>query len=311
MAVESETKVFSIARPSSSGLWFVAALSGLPLLIVLIVALTALRPEKVWLDVERDGLRVSGSMYGRLIANPDATLARRLTANDTPGYWPKLRTNGIGLPNYLAGWFRLENGEKALLFVSDWSRTVLVPTHEDYVLIASPGDADGFLAALQAQKPAPEVSRISEPERFPLAPAAATSIRSWAPLLGGVGAVTVSIAVVLTALLFAGRGGQFEVSPEGLRIRGPYGKLIPRDAMDVKAARAVDPAKDTAYRLQLRTNGIGMPGYSAGWFRLKGGAKALVFLTDRRRAIAIPTNLGYSVIVSPAEPEQFLAALRG
>jgi hypothetical protein len=37
----------------------------------------------------------------------------------------------------------------------------------------------------------------------------------------------------------------------------------------------------------------------------------LVYLTDRTRAVAIPTNLGFSVLVSPADPENFLAALRG
>ena len=55
--------------------------------------------------------------------------AASLGSNDTPGYWPKLRTWGTGLPNYQAGWFLLQNGEKALLFVTDWSRTVAVSTN--------------------------------------------------------------------------------------------------------------------------------------------------------------------------------------
>jgi PH (Pleckstrin Homology) domain-containing protein len=40
-------------------------------------------------------------------------------------YKPKWRTNGTGLPNYKAGWFRLQNGQKALLFVGDPRQVVL------------------------------------------------------------------------------------------------------------------------------------------------------------------------------------------
>jgi hypothetical protein len=123
MAVESETKVFPIARPKSAGYRFVVALACLPLFPPFILAFILLSPVKVWLGIEKDGLRIGGTMYGRLIAHPDATSARRFTANDTPGYWPERRTNGIGLPNYQAGWFRLKNGEKALLFVSDFEPT--------------------------------------------------------------------------------------------------------------------------------------------------------------------------------------------
>jgi hypothetical protein len=56
--------------------------------------------------------------------------------------------------------------------------------------------------------------------------------------------------------------------------------------------------------------GTGLPGYRAGWFRLKNGERALVYLTDDRRAVYVPTTAGYSVLVSPGEPDQFLAALR-
>ena len=104
----------------------------------------------------------------------------------------------------------------------------------------------------------------------------------------------------------------YEINGHSFRFadRGLYGRLIPRDAMDLKQARAVDLRNDASYRGLWRTNGIGMPGYSEGWFRLKGGEKALMFLTDPTRAVTIPTNLGYSVLISPADPENLLAALR-
>ena len=62
---------------------------------------------------------------------------------------------------------------------------------------------------------------------------------------------------------------------------------------------------------RLRTLGTGLPGYRAGWFRLRNGEKALLYLTDESRAVYVPTTAGYSVIVSPQDPDAFLAALKG
>jgi hypothetical protein len=55
--------------------------------------------------------------------------------------------------------------------------------------------------------------------------------------------------------------------------------------------------------------GTGMPGYQAGWFRLRNGDKALLYLTDRSKAVYVQTTEGYGVVVSPSEPDKFLSAL--
>ena len=59
-----------------------------------------------------------------------------------------------------------------------------------------------------------------------------------------------------------------------------------------------------------RRMGTGLPGYQAGWFRLRNGEKALLYLTDRARAVYIPTTAGYSLLLSPADPDGFLSQLR-
>jgi hypothetical protein len=56
--------------------------------------------------------------------------------------------------------------------------------------------------------------------------------------------------------------------------------------------------------------GTGLPGYSAGWFSLRNGEKALLFVTDRSRVVRIPTRDGYSLMVSPRHPQAFMEALR-
>jgi hypothetical protein len=97
MALERAPKVFPVARRSRSALWFTVAVAGLPLLLGLIVApFTVVRPEKVWLEVGQAGLRITGSVNGQSIAHAETTFARRLTGDDTPGYWPKLRSPDSG-----------------------------------------------------------------------------------------------------------------------------------------------------------------------------------------------------------------------
>lgn len=55
-------------------------------------------------------------------------------------------------------------------------------------------------------------------------------------------------------------------------------------------------------RPALRLNGIGLPGYSGGWFRLRNGSKAFVALT-RDDAVLLNMNSGYSLIFSLQEPD--------
>jgi hypothetical protein len=56
---------------------------------------------------------------------------------------------GTGLPGYAAGWFRLTNGERALLYVTTRERVLYVPTQAGYALLLSPSDPDGMLADLR------------------------------------------------------------------------------------------------------------------------------------------------------------------
>lgn len=56
--------------------------------------------------------------------------------------------------------------------------------------------------------------------------------------------------------------------------------------------------------------GTGLPGYRAGWFRLRNGEKALLYVTDGSRAVYIPTNRGYSLLLSSQNPERLVNRLR-
>ncbi len=102
-----------------------------------------------------------------------------------------------------------------------------------------------------------------------------------------------------------------EVSDAGVRVRSPiYGQLIPAAMVRGRDARVVNLSDDRALRLAGRTNGIGLPGYAAGWFRLRDGGRALVFLTARERVVHIPTRDGVQLLVSVRDPEALLRSLQ-
>ncbi|HSA56551.1 MAG TPA: PH domain-containing protein [Gemmatimonadaceae bacterium] len=142
---------------------------------------------------------------------------------------------------------------------------------------------------------------------FPIAPA--TSRYLW--FLVPVVLIMLGALLVLTISIRGGRASRFEVTEEGLRLRGDlYGRMIPRSQLRVEEARPVDLSREPGLRPSWRTLGTGLPGYQGGWFRLRNGEKALLYLTDRTKAVYVPTTSGYSVLLSPRDPDAFLDALR-
>jgi hypothetical protein len=103
----------------------------------------------------------------------------------------------------------------------------------------------------------------------------------------------------------------FEVSEGALTIRGDiYGRTIPRSKLIADDARIIDLKIDRDHRPKWRTNGCGLPGYASGWFRLANGEKALVFMTKSDAVVYIPTTKGYSLLLSPKDPNRLLEALQ-
>ena len=145
-------------------------------------------------------------------------------------------------------------------------------------------------------------------EAFPIAPASSRSLWFFIPMV----LVLFAAAAALLMTGLGSRRARYELSPAGLSLRGDlYGRrLIPASDLLGGAARIVNLDREPELSLRWRTMGTGLPGYKAGWFRLANGEKALVSLTDKQRAVYVPTARGFSLLLSPAEPDRFLAALR-
>lgn len=129
--------------------------------------------------------------------------------------------------------------------------------------------------------------------------------------------VIVSAAITLLTVGLFGYIGMtmnhmfIETSPDSIRIRIPmYSKTIKRSDIFADQVKVVDMNAPGSPRLGMRTNGIGLPGFQGGWFRLAGGGKVLAAVTDRTNVVVIPTKLGYDVMASVKNPEALIASLR-
>jgi len=106
------------------------------------------------------------------------------------------------------------------------------------------------------------------------------------------------------------RNTKFELTDGGLQIRGEiYRRFIPKSSLVREDAKMLDLNAEREYQPRLRTNGIGLPGYNAGWFKLRNGKKALLFITDPSRVVYIPSKEGYAVLLSTSQPEEFLTLI--
>ena len=129
-------------------------------------------------------------------------------------------------------------------------------------------------------------------------------------IFGILAVVMVGIAVLMVMFAHSSRNLRFEVGASALAIKGDiYGRTIPYSQLVVSDAEILN-LKDSEYRTKWKRNGSALPGFRSGWFTLRNGHKALVFLTDQTRAVRVPTRDGYELIVSPGEPSEFLAALK-
>jgi hypothetical protein len=148
-------KVFGII-PSSSGVYTFIWVFGVVMVLVLVgvivmFAFFGYQSKHAAFTVSDEGLRIGPGIYGRFIPREDirAEEVRAINLNIESAYKPRWRTNGAGLPGFSVGWFKLQNNEKALLFVTDRANVVYIPTTENYSVLLSVEDGPGFVAALQ------------------------------------------------------------------------------------------------------------------------------------------------------------------
>lgn len=95
-----------------------------------------------------------------------------------------------------------------------------------------------------------------------------------------------------------------------LRVNIPlYSNEIDTDLVDFAQARVVNLIKEPEYAAKWRTNGLGLPGYSLGWFSLNHGVKALLSVTESEDVILLPISRDRVILVSVIDADEALAKL--
>jgi hypothetical protein len=144
-------------------------------------------------------------------------------------------------------------------------------------------------------------------ETFEMVPASAKAM--W--LLGGISLFLIALLVLFGFLAYSTRNAKFEVTTDGLRIRGDlYGRFIPASHLVLEEAEHLNLRHKGPYRPTWRKMGTGLPGYLSGWFKLKNGEKGLLYVTDHSRVVKLPTRDGYTLLLSVEDPHRFLEALK-
>lgn len=121
------------------------------------------------------------------------------------------------------------------------------------------------------------------------------------------------LPVVLAGLSLAMRRRHVELRDGVLDVRAAmFRQRTPVTELDLARARIVDLEERTELRPGLKTNGMSLPGFKAGHFRMHGSlGKVFCLLTDRRRVLWLPMRGGgRHLLLSLAHPQALLDALQ-
>lgn len=123
------------------------------------------------------------------------------------------------------------------------------------------------------------------------------------------GLVTVAAVAVLT---FWGLGRrQVQLDGRHLAVKAALFKhTVDVGDVDIERARIVDLDERTELRPVLKTFGMALPGFQAGWFAQRDRSRSFCLITSRRRVLWLPTRTGKSLLLSLERPEALLSALR-
>lgn len=89
-----------------------------------------------------------------------------------------------------------------------------------------------------------------------------------------------------------------------------YRRKLDPAAFDLDQARIVDLDEHTQWRPFIKSNGVGLPGLRAGWYRSRGFARLFCLLTAQERVLVLPERKGGATLLSLERPQQLLDALR-
>lgn len=135
----------------TSGPRYLALIAIVPLLIGAALLYLAFAMKRVVVTITPTEIVVGAGLSRQATARSAVVRdkARLVDLAKDPELNTALRTSGVETAGYKQGWFKLKNGEKALVALSDEQHAVYVPTTSGYVLLVSPPGPDAFLSRIK------------------------------------------------------------------------------------------------------------------------------------------------------------------
>ncbi len=142
--------LFPITPAPAKTIWILFAICTVIAIIAGALAYTAWSSRNVVVALDAEGIRIKGDFWGRTVpyASVDPAGARVIGFSTSPELATRRRTFGTALPGYASGWFRLQNGEKALAYLTRRNGIAYVPTRAGYSLLLSVDEPHRFLERL-------------------------------------------------------------------------------------------------------------------------------------------------------------------
>lgn len=123
--------------------------------------------------------------------------------------------------------------------------------------------------------------------------------------------LSIIVAVLFLWIAYTGSNLQVFLDKNEINIKIPiYGRKLPIQDIELSSLKLVKLTDNSEYRPSLRTNGIGLPSYSIGWFKLRNGEKALCAITVNDSVVYARTDENYSLLLSVKNAEKFLREVR-
>lgn len=89
-----------------------------------------------------------------------------------------------------------------------------------------------------------------------------------------------------------------------------YRRRVPVGGLDLDKSQILDLDEHKQWRPLLKTNGLGLPGLRAGWYRSRDFTRTFCLLTTWNRVLVLPERDGGALLLSAAKPQELLQALR-
>ena len=127
--------------------WALGLLIGLGPAILLAAAMGVRNPKAT---LGKDGLSIRVSFINKrwALSDLERSAASLVNLDARKELRPKWRLWGAGMPGLSSGLFKLYNGEKAHVYLTDRNKVVMIPTHSGLVLLSLVRPAE-FLETLR------------------------------------------------------------------------------------------------------------------------------------------------------------------